>query len=107
MVGGPRRYNRYAHPTPREPSMSGPIPAPPWRGSSAPAPAPSGPPWRSPKPRAPYRPRWRRLALVAALGLAALAAVTWVVFWIRPPAPARVVILHAGYDRTLAVPPNP
>jgi hypothetical protein len=33
--------------------------------------------------------------------------VTWVVFWIRPPAPARVVILHAGYDRTLAVPPNP
>ena len=107
MVGGPRRYNRYARPTPREPPMSGPIPAPPWRGSSAPAPAPPGPPWRSPKPRAPYRPRWRRLALVAALGLAALAAVTWVVFWIRPPAPARIVILHAGYDRTLAVPPNP
>ncbi len=107
MVGGPRRYNRYARPTPREHPMSGPIPAPPWRGSSAPAPAPPGPPWRSPKPRAPYRPRWRRLAVVAALGLAALAAVTWVVFWIRPPAPARVVILHAGYDRTLAVPPNP
>ena len=37
----------------------------------------------------------------------ALAVITWVVFWIRPPAPARIIILHAGYDRTLAVPPNP
>ncbi|MBN9121562.1 MAG: caspase family protein, partial [Planctomycetes bacterium] len=85
---------------------SGPLPAPPWRGPS-PTPAPPGLPWRSPPPRVPYRPRWRRLALVAALGLAALAVATWVVFWIRPPAPARVVILRAGYDRTLAVPPNP
>ena len=107
MVGGARRYNRYARPILREPPMSGPTPAPPWRGASAPTPTPPGPPWRAPTPRAPYRPRWRRLALVAALALAALAAVTWVVFWIRPPAPARVVILHAGYDRTLAVPPNP
>ena len=60
-----------------------------------------------PARRTAYRPRWRRLALVALLGLIALAVVTWVVFWIRPPAPARLVILNAGYDRTLAVPPNP
>jgi hypothetical protein len=39
--------------------------------------------------------------------LLALVAVTWVVFWMRPPAPARLVILHASYDRVLSVPPNP
>ncbi|MBP3959288.1 VWA domain-containing protein [Gemmata sp. G18] len=87
--------------------MSTPTPAPPWRGSSAPALTPSGPAWRAPTARIPYRPRWRKLALVAGLGLLALAVVTWVVFWIRPPAPARLVVLSANYDRTLAAPPNP
>lgn len=86
---------------------SGPIPAPTWRESASTPPAPPGPPWRSPPPRAPYRPRWRRLALAAVLGLLALAVVTWVVFWIRPPAPARIVILRADYDNALAVAPNP
>jgi hypothetical protein len=68
---------------------------------------PAGPVWQSGPPRVPYRPRWRRLALVAAAGLAALAAVTWVVLWVRPPAPARLVVFQAGYDANLAVPPNP
>ncbi len=86
--------------------MSTPTPAPPWRGSSAPSISASGPAWRSPPARTPYRPRWRKLAFVAGLGLIALAVVTWVVFWIRPPAPARLVILSANYDRTLAVPSN-
>src|SRR5688572_28286270 len=86
---------------------SGPTPAPPWRGSAAlPAPAP-GPAWRASPSRPLYRPKWRRLPLVALLALGALAAVTWIVLWMRPPEPAKVVILSAGYDRTLAVPPNP
>jgi Caspase domain len=85
---------------------SGPTPAPPWR-DTAPAPAPPGHPWRTPPPRAPYRTRWWKLAGIAVVGLATLAAVTWAVFWIRPPEPARVVVLVAGYDNTLAVPPNP
>ncbi len=55
----------------------------------------------------PYRPRWRKLALAGGLALVALVAVTWIVLWVRPPAPARIVILSASYDRTTAVPPNP
>ncbi len=58
-------------------------------------------------PRAPYRTRWWKLAGVSAAGLLTLAAVTWAVFWIRPPEPARLVVLVAGYDNTLAVPTNP
>jgi len=108
VLGSPRRYNRYVRPFVRLHSMSsGPTPAPAWRGPASAPPAPPGPPWRVPPPRAPYRPRWRRLALAAALGLLAVAVVTWVVFWIRPPAPARIVILRADYDNTLAVAPNP
>ncbi|MDB5313800.1 MAG: hypothetical protein JWO38_8002 [Gemmataceae bacterium] len=83
---------------------------PTWRtpppASAVPA-TPSAPGWQVAPPRTPYRPRWRRLAAVAVGGLAALAAVTWVVLWIRPPEPARLVVLQAGYDATLAVPPNP
>lgn len=45
--------------------------------------------------------------MAAAAGLGVLAVVTWVVLWIRPPQPARLVVLQAGYDATLAVPPNP
>ncbi len=51
--------------------------------------------------------RWWKLAGLATAGLAALAAVTWAVFWIQPPEPAQLVVLVAGYDNTLAVPPNP
>jgi hypothetical protein len=51
--------------------------------------------------------RWWKLAGLAIGGLATLAAVTWAVFWIRPPEPAQLVVLVAGYDNTLAVPPNP
>src|SRR5215471_12854062 len=85
---------------------SGPTPAPPWR-DTAPSPASPAPPWRSAAPRVPYRTRWWKLAGVSVAGLLTLAAVTWAVFWIRPPEPARLVILTAGYDSTLAVPPNP
>src|SRR5688572_2129671 len=85
---------------------SGPTPAPPWR-DTAPTPAASGAPWRAAAPRAPYRTRWWKLAALAVGGLAALAAVTWIVFWIRPPDPAHLVVLSANYDNTLAVPPNP
>src|SRR5262245_41971892 len=79
----------------------------PWRGPAPTPPTPPGPAWRAAPPRVPYRPRWRRLALAALVGVGVLAAVTWIVLWVRPPAPARVVILSASYDRTLAVPPNP
>ena len=51
--------------------------------------------------------RWWKLAGVAIAGLLTLAAATWAVFWIRPPDPAYFVNLAAGYDNTLAVPPNP
>jgi hypothetical protein len=51
--------------------------------------------------------RWWKLAGIATTALAALAAVTWAIFWIRPPEPAQLVVFFAGYDNTLAVPPNP
>ncbi|MBY0514364.1 MAG: caspase family protein, partial [Gemmataceae bacterium] len=43
----------------------------------------------------------------ALLGLLVLAAVVWVALWIRPPQPARLIVLQAGYDTNLAVPVNP
>lgn len=51
--------------------------------------------------------RWWKLAGVAAAGLLALGVATWAVFWLTPPRPAHLVVLAAGYDNTLAVPPNP
>jgi hypothetical protein len=51
--------------------------------------------------------RWWKLAGIATAALAALAAVTWAIFWIRPPEPAQLEVFFAGYDNTLAVPPNP
>ena len=51
--------------------------------------------------------RWWKLAGISLAGLLALAAATWAVFWIRPPDPAHLLILAAGYDNTLAVPSNP
>lgn len=86
--------------------MFGSKPASRWR-DTAPSPGPPGPPWRSAAPRVPYRMRWWKLAGVAVVGLVILAAATWAVFWIRPPDPAHLVCLVAGYDNTLAVPPNP
>jgi hypothetical protein len=85
---------------------SGPTPAPPWR-DTAPTPAAPGAPWRAAAPRAPYRTRWWKLAALATGGLLALAAVTWIVIWIRPPDPAQLLVLSANYETTLAVPPNP
>jgi hypothetical protein len=88
---------------------SGPGSNPPgWRPpTSAAPPPPPGPAWAAPPPARPYRPRWWKLAAVAALGLLVLAAVVWVALWIRPPQPARLIVLSATYDTNLAVPVNP
>lgn len=84
--------------------------APPWR-SPAPHSGLTGraslPPWRADPPPAPYRTRAWKLAAAAGLSLAALAAVVWVGLWMRPPEPAHLIILQAGYDNNLVVPPNP
>src|SRR5439155_7801663 len=40
-------------------------------------------------------------------GLAILGAIIWVALWVRPREPARLIVLRAGYDTNLAVPPNP
>jgi hypothetical protein len=87
---------------------SGPGPIVPlWRDAAAPPAAATDPAWRSVPPRAPYRPRWRKLGLVALLALGCLTALTYAALWLRPPEPARLVVLHAGYDTNLAVPVNP
>ncbi|HJZ56970.1 MAG TPA: hypothetical protein VKE74_18520, partial [Gemmataceae bacterium] len=89
---------------------TGPGPKPPgWREpppSATPA-APHGPAWAAPPPARTHRPRWWKLALVAALGLVVLGVVVWIALWIRPPEPARLIVLQATYDTNLAVPPNP
>jgi hypothetical protein len=51
--------------------------------------------------------RWWKLAGLAVAGLVTLAAATWAVLWVRPPEPARLIVLLASYDNTLAVPSNP
>lgn len=81
-----------------------------WRGAStspaAPTPTAAGPAWRSTAAAAPYRTRWWKLAAVAALLFICLASVSYSLLWLRPPEPARLMIVEAGYETNLTVPPN-
>ena len=82
----------------------------PWHPQPAPAPAP--PPdarrWRR-EPGAGAARRWGRRSVFGLLTLAFVACtglLVWAVLWFWPPRPARLVLVGAGYETNLAVPPN-
>ncbi len=86
---------------------------PDWRpGQPAPArptPPAAGPAWRrldaTPTPLPP-RVKAGRLAGILALVLATATALIWLLFWLRPPGPACLVLAGAGYEDNLALPHN-
>jgi hypothetical protein len=47
-----------------------------------------------------------RLAGVLGLVLITATAMVWLLFWLRPPGPACLILVGAGYEDNLAVPPN-
>src|SRR5262245_25935759 len=72
-------------------------------------PAPTGPAWLqldTPPVTIPPRVKVARLAGVLALVLATATLLIWLLFWLRPPGPACLVIAGAGYEDNLAFPPN-
>ena len=82
----------------------------PWRSQPAPAAAP--PPdsrrWRR-EPGSGTARRWGRRSVFGLLTLAFVACavlLVWAVLWFWPPRPARLVLVGAGYETNLAVPPN-
>lgn len=80
-----------------------------WRGASpalAATAASRGPAWRASTPLTTYRSRWWKLGAVALALFVCLAAVSYAALWLRPLAPARLVVVEAGYDTNLTVPPN-
>jgi len=87
-------------------------PRPGWRpaGGSGERTARTGPRWRrGPAAHAPRRSRWTRraqLAVAVPAFAAACALLIWVSSWLRPPRPARLVLIGAGYEGNLAIPHN-
>jgi len=64
------------------------------------------PAWAQPAPTKPIPKRWLRFAVIAT-GLAACAgSLAWLVLWLQPPEPARLIVWEAGYERNLQVPHN-
>jgi hypothetical protein len=75
-------------------------------GSAAAAPRRGLPRWRL-EPRRPGRRRAALRTLATALCYLSLSGLLiWVVLWLSPPQPARLVLLGAGYETNLAIPEN-
>src|SRR5262249_20172417 len=89
------------------PPQSSPSPDPGWRKAPPSlATSPSPPSWRNPEsPRAAVPPRVgiARLAGVLLLILLVATALVWFILWLRPPGPAVLLLVAAGYEDNLAV----
>lgn len=91
-----------------------PSPAPrSWRDQAARKGRPSSeePPWRREPQRPPLPPgtRSRRIqtAIAFALFFVFCALLLWLITWLLRPKPVRLVLIGAGYEENLAIPPNP
>ncbi len=77
-------------------------------------PAKSGPAWKgaadaSPAAAAAAKQPWSRKSQLALAGLVfavVIGAMTWIILWLRPVKPFRLVVLSAAYETNLAVPHN-
>src|SRR5262245_45102131 len=90
------------------PPQPSPSSDPGWRPVTPPALAQSSSPasWRnpeSPKAVVPSRVRVARLAGVLLLILLVATALVWFILWLRPPGPAVLLLVAAGYEDNLAV----
>jgi hypothetical protein len=76
------------------------------RGAESVTPRTRLPKWRQESGRGWRRRSFLRIASVALLYLLFSGLLIWVVLWLSPPQPARLVLIGAGYEPNLAIPEN-